>query len=54
MKNPRQNIAAYVQAGLSILFILCTFTPYLYNFAFDNNFSFSYLLSYALYNNIDD
>lgn len=51
MKNPRQNIAAYVQAGLSILFILCTFTPYLYNFEFDINLSFSNLLSY---DNIDD
>lgn len=54
MKNPRQNIAAYVQACLSILFILCTFTPYLYYFAFDSNFSFSNLLSYELYNNTDD
>lgn len=54
MKNSSKNIAAYVQAGLSILFILCTFTPYLYNFAFDSNFSFSYLLSNALYNNTDD
>lgn len=49
MKTSTKQIAAYIQAGISILLILCTFLPFItieYN---DCSYSLSYLSSYLTF-----
>lgn len=49
MKTSTKQIAAYIQAGISILLILCTFLPFITMEYNDCSYSLSYLSSYLTF-----